>query len=108
MLKTIASQIKEFKRDSILTPLFMLAEVATEMVIPLLMASIIDKGVEAGDLGHIQRTGLWMLLIAVHCKPPVSRFPASDPPSVFGSQSFRTDALPAQANLPQDTRHCRS
>ncbi len=65
MLKTIASQIKEFKRDSILTPLFMLAEVATEMVIPLLMASIIDKGVEAGDLGHIQRTGLWMLLIAL-------------------------------------------
>ena len=65
MLKTIASQIKEFKRDSILTPVMMLAEVAVEMVIPLLMASIIDDGVTAGDMGHIRRIGLWMLLMAV-------------------------------------------
>lgn len=65
MLKTIASQIKEFKRDSILTPLFMLAEVAMEMLIPLMMASIIDNGVSKGDLRHIQITGAWMLLIAL-------------------------------------------
>ncbi len=65
MLKTIASQIKEFKRDSILTPVMMLAEVAVEMVIPLLMASLIDYGVTAGDLGHIRKIGLWMLLMAV-------------------------------------------
>ena len=64
-IRIIASQIKEFKRDSILTPLMMLLEVAMEMVIPLLMASIIDKGVEAGDLGHIQRVGALMLVMAV-------------------------------------------
>ena len=65
MLKPILSQIKEFKRDSILTPIMMLLEVIMEMIIPLLMASIIDKGVTAGDLGHIQRTGVLMLVLAV-------------------------------------------
>ena len=52
MLKTLAAQVKEFKRDSILTPVFMILEVLFEMLIPLLMASIIDKGVETGDIRH--------------------------------------------------------
>lgn len=65
MIRTIASQIKEFKRESILTPLMMLLEVAMEMVIPLLMASIIDKGVEVGDMAHIRHIGGWMLVMAV-------------------------------------------
>lgn len=65
MLKTILSQVKEFKRDSILTPLCMLAEVAAEMIIPLLMASIIDKGVETGDMAHIIKIGGIMLVIAL-------------------------------------------
>ncbi len=65
MLKTILSQVKEYKLPSILTPLCMLAEVVVEMIIPLLMASIIDKGVTAGDIGHIKTTGCWMLLLAV-------------------------------------------
>ncbi len=64
MLKTILSHVKEYKRVSILTPVCMLGEVALEMVIPLLMASIIDKGVSAGDIGHIKTTGLWMLVLA--------------------------------------------
>jgi len=65
VIRTIASQIKEFKLPSVLTPLMMLLEVAMEMVIPLLMASIIDKGVEAGDLGHIKKVGALMLVMAV-------------------------------------------
>ena len=64
-IRIIASQIKEFKLPSVLTPLMMLLEVAMEMVIPLLMASIIDKGVEAGDLGHIEKVGGLMLVMAV-------------------------------------------
>ena len=64
-MKTIVSQIKEFKRDSILTPLCMLGEVAVEMIIPLLMASIIDKGVTAGDMNHIKTVGCWMLGLAL-------------------------------------------
>ena len=47
MVKTILSQVKEYKRVSILTPVCMLGEVIMEMIIPLLMASIIDKGVGA-------------------------------------------------------------
>ena len=53
MLKTLGAQIKEFKKDSFLTPVFMILEVLMETIIPLMMASIIDNGVEAGDIHHI-------------------------------------------------------
>ena len=65
MLKTLAGHIKEFKKPSILTPCFMILEVAMEMIIPLLMASIIDDGVEAGNLGHIFVIGGLMILVAI-------------------------------------------
>lgn len=65
MLKTLASQIKEFKRAAILTPMFMIGEVIVEMMIPFLMASIIDKGVNAGDMNHIVKIGGLMLLMAL-------------------------------------------
>ena len=64
IFKTLMGQVKQYKKDSILTPLFMILEVAMEMVIPLLMASIIDKGVEAGNLNHIMVVGLEMIVIA--------------------------------------------
>ena len=50
MIKTLAKQIKEFKAASIATPLFMILEVLMEMIIPYLMASIIDKGVNTALL----------------------------------------------------------
>lgn len=65
MLKTLAGHIKEFKLPSILTPCFMILEVAMEMIIPLLMASIIDDGVEAGNLSHIFLMGGVMILVAL-------------------------------------------
>lgn len=65
MLKTLAAQVKEFKKDSILTPVFMILEVLFEMLIPLLMASIIDKGVETGDIGHICKVGAAMAVLAL-------------------------------------------
>lgn len=65
MLRTLAGQVKEFKRDSLLTPVCMILEVAFEMIIPLLMASIIDDGVEAGNIDHIYRIGAVMLVMAV-------------------------------------------
>lgn len=64
MLKTLLAEVKEFKKDSVLTPLFMLLEVAMEMVIPLLMASIIDEGVNAGDMNHIYTVGFYMVIAA--------------------------------------------
>ena len=65
MLKTLAAQVKEFKKDSILTPVFMILEVLFETMIPLLMASIIDKGVETGDINHIYKVGAMMGLLAL-------------------------------------------
>ena len=65
MLKTLAANIKEFKRDSILTPVFMILEVILETIIPLMMASIIDDGVEAGNMGHIYIMGSLMVVTAV-------------------------------------------
>ncbi len=64
MLKTLAANIKEFKKDSILTPVFMILEVILETVIPLMMASIIDDGVEAGNMEHIYIMGGLMVVTA--------------------------------------------
>ena len=57
MIKTLAGQVKEFKKDSIITPIFMILEVIMEMIIPLLMSSIIDDGVEKGDIHHMDGCG---------------------------------------------------
>jgi len=65
MLKTLASQIKEFKKDSILAPFYVILEVIMEVIIPLLMASIIDNGVEKGDISHVVIMGGWMILMAM-------------------------------------------
>ena len=63
--KTLLLQIKQYKKDSLLTPVFMILEVFTETLIPFLMASIIDKGVEAHNIGHIYKIGGFMLIAAV-------------------------------------------
>ncbi|MCM1257635.1 MAG: ABC transporter ATP-binding protein/permease [Roseburia sp.] len=64
MLKTLGAQVKEFKSDSIKTPLYMLLEVLMETVIPLLMASIVDDGVQAGNISHIYQVGGLMVVAA--------------------------------------------
>ncbi|MCI9271262.1 MAG: ABC transporter ATP-binding protein [Dorea sp.] len=65
MLRVLLKEVKEFKRASIVTPLFMILEVLMEMVIPFLMASIIDDGVNAGDIRHIYRVGGLMIAAAL-------------------------------------------
>ena len=64
MLKTLLGQVKEYKADSIKTPLFMILEVIMETFIPFLMASIIDKGVEQGNLSEICKIGVMMVVLA--------------------------------------------
>lgn len=64
MLKTLLGQVKEYKSDSIKTPLFMILEVIMETFIPFLMASIIDKGVEQGNLPAICKIGVMMVILA--------------------------------------------
>lgn len=65
MLNTLGAQIKEYKWASIATPVFMLLEVAVDTIIPLLMASIIDNGVNMGDTRHIYIMGVWMIVAAL-------------------------------------------
>ena len=64
MLSTLLKEVKEYKRASFITPVFMILEVLMEMIIPYLMASIIDKGVNAGDIGHIYKVGAVMVVAA--------------------------------------------
>ena len=65
MLKTLYKQTEGFRLVSILTPVCMIGEVIMEMIIPRLMASIIDDGVTAGNLSHIYRIGGWMIVAAI-------------------------------------------
>lgn len=65
MIKTLAVHIKGYIKASVATPLFMILEVVMETVIPLLMASMIDNGINKGDMGHIIFTGMMMLLCAL-------------------------------------------
>lgn len=64
MIKKLASYIGEFKKATILTPIFMILEVVMEMIIPLLMAKIIDNGVGNGDMKYVTIVGLVMIVIA--------------------------------------------
>ncbi|MBQ4058736.1 MAG: ABC transporter ATP-binding protein [Lachnospiraceae bacterium] len=64
MLKTLGKQLYGFRKDSVLTPCFMILEVAMEMIIPLMMASIIDNGVEVGNINHIYKMGIFMVIAA--------------------------------------------
>lgn len=65
MLKTLGAQVKEYKKDSLLTPVFMILEVLFETIIPLMMASIIDDGVKKGDMRHIYLVGGCMVIMAL-------------------------------------------
>ena len=65
MIKTLAKQIKEFKKDSILSPIYIAAEVILELLLPFIMASMIDDGVEVGNMKHIVITGIIMLVVAM-------------------------------------------
>lgn len=66
MLRTLFRQIKEYKKATIATPCFMLLEVIMETIIPLMMAAIINNGVEVpgGDIQYICKVGACMVIIA--------------------------------------------
>ena len=65
MLKKLASYIKEYKKDTILTPIFVVLEVVMEVVIPLLMARIIDVGIQNGDVRYILEMGALLIVSAI-------------------------------------------
>ena len=65
VLSTLLSQIKEYKKDTILTPIFTALEVFMEVLIPFIIASLIDKGIEAGSMQNVLFYGGLMLLMAM-------------------------------------------
>ena len=64
MLKTLWAQVGRYKKQAILTPLFTMGEAVLEIAVPLVMASIIDDGIEAGNVGHVYRYGALMVGLA--------------------------------------------
>ena len=65
MNRKLLRSVREYKRESILTPLLVVMEVFMEVLIPLLMANIIDIGIMNGDMGYIVKTGLLLILLAM-------------------------------------------
>ncbi|WP_136607263.1 ABC transporter ATP-binding protein [Paenibacillus dokdonensis] len=61
----LRAYLRPYKTSVILAPLFMLLEVSMDLLLPALMASIVNKGIIAGDLAYIQHTGLLMLGVAL-------------------------------------------
>ena len=65
MIKTLAKSIREYKIASVITPIFIVCEVILEVLIPYLMASLIDNGVDKGDMDYIWKMGLVLAIVAL-------------------------------------------
>ena len=64
MIKKLSKSIREYKKYAIMTPIFMILEVIMEILIPYLIASLIDKGVTNGDMSMIIKIGIYLILCA--------------------------------------------
>ena len=64
-MKEILAQIKQYKKDSILTPIFTALEVFMEMLLPFIMAKIIDDGIEKGNMTNVYIFGGVMVVAAM-------------------------------------------
>lgn len=91
MIKRLSKCIREYKRDTILSPVSVTLEVIMEVIIPLLMAKLIDNGIEKGDMGYLAKTGLVLVLMCM-----LSLF--------FGAASGRFAAR-AMAGFGKNLRH---
>jgi ATP-binding cassette subfamily B protein len=64
MLKKLLENVGEYKKDTLLTPIFVILEVIMEVIIPLLMAKIVDVGLSNGDINYVVKTGIIMLILS--------------------------------------------
>ena len=65
MIKRLLESVREFKRDALLTPFFVVLEVVMEVIIPLVMALLIDKGIDGQDMAAIWKYGIILVLCAM-------------------------------------------
>lgn len=79
MIRKLLKSVREYKTTSILTPIFISGEVAMDVVIPLIIANLIDYGIKAGDMGYVLRSGgilVLMALFSLFCGAMSARFGA--------------------------------
>lgn len=65
MLKTLGKSVREYKKSALITPVFVAVEVVLEVIIPLLMADLIDKGIYTGEMNVILKIGLQLVLASI-------------------------------------------
>ena len=65
MIKRLLKSVREFKKDALLTPFFVVLEVVMEVIIPLVMALLIDKGIDGQDMAAIWTYGIILVLCAM-------------------------------------------
>lgn len=64
MIKKLAVYAKEYQKEALLSPICIAIEVIMEVILPVLMASVIDKGVTVGDMNYVVKMGLLMIVVA--------------------------------------------
>ena len=65
MIKKLMKSIREYKKDSLLSPAMVTLEVIMEVIIPMLMARLIDYGIQAQNLGYIWKMGILLAVTAM-------------------------------------------
>ena len=65
MIKTLAKSIRQYKKETILSPVFMVLEVIMEVLLPFLMADLIDNGINGGNMNHITKLSIILFLFAL-------------------------------------------
>ncbi len=65
MIKTLLKSVREYKKDSLLAPVFMIGEVAMEVLIPFYMAKLINDGIQVQNMSYILKMGLFLALLCI-------------------------------------------
>ena len=65
MIKKLLGSVREYKKDSILSPVYVTIESIIEIIIPTLMAYLIDRGISQNNMGYVLRTGLVLVALAM-------------------------------------------
>ena len=65
MIKTLAKSIRQYKKETILSPVFMVLEVILEVLMPFLMANLIDNGIAEGNMNYITKMSIVLILFAL-------------------------------------------
>ncbi|MCD8036403.1 MAG: ABC transporter ATP-binding protein/permease [Clostridiales bacterium] len=80
MIKELSKSIRQYKKDSLLAPIFVIFEVVLEVIIPLLMANLIDYGINLGDMNYVIKTGIILIvlcMISLFCGAMSGKYAAS-------------------------------